>query len=623
MKFVHKIVAAASSILLLSLGLLSGYQYSQVKAEIDNQVKASTEELVASLSNNIEAVMTTKSDLTAYAASLIGENLSEEHIAKVLQQPVMKKHFLLAGIGIEATGQTISNDSSWSPPADYDPRKRSWYTGAKQQNRILFTAPYSDADSGEILISTAAPLNVNGQFAGALFTDVSLRSLADISNSAELFGAGFAFIVGKDGNFIAHPNSKFNGKPMSSAFGSSLQLKSGTQKSMIAGAKNLVIFSPLEDLEWYIGIALNEDIIFAPVNKLRSDAIMYSLLALIIAVLALSAIIKQLMLPLKVLNDAMRDVATGESDLTRRLDTNTDVEFSNLAKNFNDFATKLQTMITEVKVIGSSMMLSTEQTAQGASIATAAMEQQNGEVEQLATAMNEMASTALEVANNAQTAASAVQQADDAVLQGVSAINETTQAISQLSGQIDQAVVAVQELESDTASIESILGVITGIAEQTNLLALNAAIEAARAGEMGRGFAVVADEVRNLAARTQQSTSEIREKIEILQAGVVAVVKVMDNSKQTTTVTVEKSKQANATNELISASIRQITDMNLQIASAAEEQSQVAEEMNRNTSNIRDLSQRVMDNASQTNKAMQTQVKQVGDQEKLLSQFIV
>ena len=209
------------------------------------------------------------------------------------------------------------------------------------------------------------------------------------------------------------------------------------------------------------------------------------------------------------------------------------------------------------------------------------------------------------------------------MIQGVGSINETTQAISQLSGQIDQAVVAVQELESDTASIESILGVITGIAEQTNLLALNAAIEAARAGEMGRGFAVVADEVRNLAARTQESTSEIREKIEKLQTGVVAVVNVMDNSKQTTLTTVEKSEQANATNESISESIRKITDMNLQIASAAEEQSQVAEEMNRNTSNIRDLSQQVMDNASQTNKAMKTQVKQVGDQEKLLSQFIV
>ncbi len=622
MKFAHKIVAAASFILMLSLGLLSSYQYFQVKTEIDNLVTESATELVTSLSNNVEAVMETKADLTAYAISLIGNDLSDEHVFEVLNKPILKKHFLLAGIGLEDSGHYIGNDPSWTPGSSYDPRQRSWYKDAKSQDRLLFTAPYADAATGEILVSTTAPLKVNGQFAGALFTDVSLQGLAKISNSAELFGAGFAFIVGDDGNFIAHPDAQLNGKPMATVFGNTSASKA-LSYAEVDGSPHMILFAPLKGLNWYLGVALNEDIIFAPVNKLRRDAIMYSILALIIAVLALGAIIKQLMLPLKVLNDAMKDVATGEGDLTRRLNTNTDAEFSSLARSFNHFAEKLQTMINDVKVIGGSMMLSTEQTAQGASIATGAMEQQNEEVEQLATAMNEMASTASEVASNAQSAASAVQQADEAVIKGVDAINETTQIISQLSGQIDEAVIAVQELETDTASIESILGVITGIAEQTNLLALNAAIEAARAGEMGRGFAVVADEVRNLAARTQESTSEIREKIEKLQTGVTAVVTVMDNSKKTTTATVEKSQQANETNELISESIRQITDMNLQIASAAEEQSQVAEEMNRNTSNIRDLSQQVMDNASQTNKAMQTQVKQVGNQDKLLSQFIV
>lgn len=622
MKFAHKIVAAASIILILSLGLLSTYQYLQVKSEIDKLVNTSADELVTSLSNNIKAVMETKADLTAYAVSMIGDDLSDEHIFSVLNQPILKKHFLLAGVGLESDGHYIGNDPSWTPGSSYDPRKRSWYQDAKSQDRLLFTAPYADAATGEILVSTAAPLKIGGQFAGALFTDVSLQALAQISNSAELFGAGYAFIVGKDGNFIAHPDATLNGKAMSNLLGN---ISPTSPRSFIdlEGDQHLILFAPLEGLDWYLGIALNESIVFAPAQKLRRDAIFYSILAVILAVFALGGIIKQLMLPLKILNDAMKDVATGEGDLTRRLNTNTDIEFASLARSFNNFAEKLQTMINEVKVIGSSMMLSTEQTSQGASIATTAMERQNEEVEQLATAMNEMASTASEVASNAQNAARAVQQADDAVIKGVDAINETTEIISQLSGQIDQAVVAVQELENDTASIESILGVITGIAEQTNLLALNAAIEAARAGEMGRGFAVVADEVRSLAARTQESTSEIRQKIEKLQSGVSAVVSVMDNSKETTNATVERSQQANETNELISESIRQITDMNLQIASAAEEQSQVAEEMNRNTSNIRDLSQQVMDNASQTNKAMKTQVQQVGEQEKLLGQFIV
>lgn len=214
-------------------------------------------------------------------------------------------------------------------------------------------------------------------------------------------------------------------------------------------------------------------------------------------------------------------------------------------------------------------------------------------------------------------------RADSAVSRGVEAVGNTVESISQLSEHIDLAVVKVQELEGDTASIESILGVINEIAGQTNLLALNAAIEAARAGESGRGFAVVADEVRSLAARTQDSTSEIRDKIEKLQEGVSAVVSVMADSKKTTETTVERAETANQTNAEVRENIRKITDMNLQIASAAEEQSLVAEEMNRNTSNISSLSQQVKESAAQAADAMTNQVGQVREHERLLNQFIV
>ncbi|AQS39459.1 methyl-accepting chemotaxis sensory transducer with Cache sensor [Shewanella psychrophila] len=622
MKFVHKIVMAASLILMLSLACLSSYQYFQVKQQIYQQVSGSVDELASSMSNNIEAVMAEKKSITQYAASLLETDLSDEHFLEVLDQPIIKQHFPLSGMGLES-GHFVGNDPTWNPGSSYDPRQRMWYQEAKKQGKFLFTAPYADAASGEILVSAAMPLSENGVFKGALFTDVSLKSLADISNRANLFGAGYAFIVGKKGEFIAYPDSSKNGRPMSQVFGSQLDTTVASSQLEIDDKMNLVIFRPLSGLDWSLGIVLDEGVIFAAADDLRRDAILYSLLALIAAILLMSGIIRQLMKPLDILNEAMRDVSTGEGDLTRRLTTDSDVEFATLAGNFNNFVIKLQDLIQQVKSIGSEVSQGTQATARGASEALEAMGQQTQEVEQLATAMHEMSVTASDVANNAQSAAYAVQQADNAVSEGVTAVVQTTESIEHLSGQIDDAANAVKELEADTVSIESILGVINAIAGQTNLLALNAAIEAARAGESGRGFAVVADEVRTLAARTQESTSEIKEKIEKLQVGVATVVSVMEDSRETTVITVEKAQVANETLNKIRNSIEEITDMNLQIASAAEEQSQVAEEMNRNTSNIRDLSTQVANNSEQANGAMSNQLEQVKRQEQLLNQFIV
>ncbi len=621
MKFLHKIVISASLILILSLGGLSSYQYFQVKQQINSQVTQSVTEITDSMANNIEAVMAEKSDLIRFATALFEADLSDENFQQILGQAVIKEHFILAGMGLES-GHFIGNEASWQPQ-NYDPRNRMWYQEAKKHGKQLFTAPYADASSGEILVSVAAPLFNNGAFKGVMFADISLKALADISNKANLFGAGDAFIVGNDGNFIAYPDASMNGQPMSQVFGRQLDINHKTAHITVNGKEHSVIFTPLSGLDWSLGVVLDEDIIYAAADKLRGDAIFYSLLALVLATLLMAALIKRLMKPLAILNQAMEDVASGEGDLTRRLSTDSDLEFASLASSFNRFVIKLQGLIQQVKVIGGEVALGTEMTTEGAQAAARAMERQTQEVEQLATAMHEMSVTASEVASNAQTAAFAVQQADTAVSHGATAVDQTTSSIDHLSEQIAQASEVVQELEADTVSIESILSVINEIAGQTNLLALNAAIEAARAGESGRGFAVVADEVRSLAARTQESTSEIKDKIEKLQTGVAAVVHVMDESRGTTKQTVEKALTANDTLKEIRHSIQEITDMNLQIASAAEEQSQVAEEMNKNTANIKDLTVEVAENASQADLAMVAQMKQVKEQEALLSQFIV
>jgi len=294
-----------------------------------------------------------------------------------------------------------------------------------------------------------------------------------------------------------------------------------------------------------------------------------------------------------------------------------------LAEGFNTFTETLQKQIQQSKAIGAEILRGTEMTVVGAQHSAGAMRSQLEELEQLATAMNEMAVTATEVANNAQGAAAAAKEADDATQDGSSVVSDTTNSIDMLSSRIDQAVEEVQGLESATANIETILKVINDIADQTNLLALNAAIEAARAGESGRGFAVVADEVRTLAQRTQESTTEIRSMIEQLQAGASSVSAAMNESKNTAVDAVDKAQAADGALQRIREAIQRISDMNMQIASAAEEQSLVAEEINSNTVKIKDLSTQVADSAEEANMAMQVQTENVREQDAILNKFIV
>ncbi len=215
--------------------------------------------------------------------------------------------------------------------------------------------------------------------------------------------------------------------------------------------------------------------------------------------------------------------------------------------------------------------------------------QQFSDVEQVATAMNEMASTVKEVARSAAEAASAADGADGQVNEGNRVVSDVVDTIHELATEVQSTAGVINELETESNNIGSVLDVIRGIAEQTNLLALNAAIEAARAGDQGRGFAVVAAEVRTLASRTQQSTTEIQEMILCLQDGAQKAVIAMDQGQKKAQSTVKRAEDAGRTLEEIAGSVYKITDKNTQIASAAEEQSAVTEEINRNLVAINDV----------------------------------
>lgn len=623
MKFSQKIVAASSGLLLVTVALLSIQQLSTVKQEVEALVDTSLTEMVNGVKNTVVSEMESKKGLAQSMTEVIELAPNDQvQVKNILEKPTLKNSFLAVGFGYESNGFVIENDDGWEAGPDYDPRVRPWYIDAKSQGRLVVTDPYVDVSSKKVIISIGTPVKENGRFVAGMFYDLELGGLADLVNSVNLLDAGYLFIVTADGTTIAHPDAKNNGENLSSYLPAA-KVQEGNQRFELDGINYLVHFTKVPSENWYIGAIVDEDIAFAAVDTMRSSSILYGVIGVVLSVLILTFLIRVLMRPLDVLNSAIQDVASGQGDLTKRLDTNTDKEFAQLAEGFNTFTETLQKQIQQSKAIGAEILRGTEMTVQGSHESAEAMRSQLQELEQLATAMNEMAVTATEVANNAQGAAGAAREADEATQDGSSVVSETTTSIDMLSARIDQAVEEVQGLESATANIETILKVINDIADQTNLLALNAAIEAARAGESGRGFAVVADEVRTLAQRTQESTTEIRSMIEQLQAGASSVSAAMNESKNTAVDAVDKAQAADGALQRIRDAIQRITDMNMQIASAAEEQSLVAEEINANTVKIKDLSTQVADAAENANIAMQVQTENVREQDDILNKFIV
>ncbi|PIB39533.1 chemotaxis protein [Pseudomonas sp. 2588-5] len=528
-----------------------------------------------------------------------------------------------------ALPESDMSDASLSPSGE---KANAWFTCPRSTFKPCVIEPYFYTINGQNVLMTSIvfPLMVNGKVIASLSVDINLNSLQAVSQQAshKLYDgqtqvsilsptgllAGYSADASKLSQRLDQVDTA-NGAQLISALAGSTQIRSLRTDHQL---KVLAPFAPIpEGKPWGVLLDVPESVLVAPAEALKTqlDAdnakgtlleLSLGLIAAVVGLILVWLMARSVTRPILGVADMLEDIASGEGDLTRRLAYDKKDELGQLAGWFNRFLDKLQPIIAEVKRSVQDARGTADQSAAIATETSAGMERQYRQVDQVATASHEMSATAQDVARSAAQAAQAARDADQATRDGLTVIDRTTRNIGELAADMSTAMTQVEGLAANSEKIGSVLEVIRGIAEQTNLLALNAAIEAARAGEAGRGFAVVADEVRNLARRTQESVEETRLVIEQLQSGTEEVVGAMGNSYRQAQGSVEQVGQAVTALRQIGDAVTVISDMNLQIASAAEEQSAVAEEINSNVATIRDVTESLSEQANESARVSQS-----------------
>ena len=495
--------------------------------------------------------------------------------------------------------------------------EQPWHKAGQQAPRgmCVWAAAYKDGASQQPRTNCAMGIYKDGALYGVSTIDVTLGFFNDLVARKEQEIGGQVMIVEADGKILSK-NARLGGDvvlgnlsahadyPFAGAIAGLLgqDASKGLLRTTFQdqGQEQTLLMQAIEGTPWLLATAL-------PTSTLTQDSrdvlatlasIQLPLVGLLFVLMVLA--ISQLGSRLQTLKLNIDALSAGDADLTARIQVKGHDELDNIALSVNRFIAYLQQMMVQVTdatdLITRELVQLDQQTGQARRI----LGEHASETDQVVTALTELSSTADSVAQHASDSASFTEAANGQAANSRKVVGSASASVVALIDEVDLAAAKVLEMQEDAKQIGSVLGVIGGIAAQTNLLALNAAIEAARAGEQGRGFAVVADEVRALAARTQNSTAEVGSMLSRLTQGVAEAVVAMEQTKRSCQAAADTTGQVTGGLDSMADSVVQIHDLSSQIATAAEEQSRVTEEINRNMVSIRDMLNLLVQNGSQT-----------------------
>lgn len=508
-----------------------------------------------------------------------------------------------------ADGKLVNANNLVMAPGNDDPRKWSWYINAMaDQKKTFIDNPSVASATGKSVVSLGrAIINSDGSVKGVIGIDVVIDNIVQQLRDISLPGQGYMFIATRKGTVFAHADDKLLNKSVTlvapelttSYVDKLLAKKDELHLVKVDGRSKQVFASAIPNSDLILILVLDRELLIGPVQSTLMGQMITILLLLFVTIITLNWINGRLLLPLHNVSQALSDIASGGGDLSRRLPVTSSDEVGKLAANFNRFVDHMSDLVMHIRNQATDLQDNARSMADRAYSSVKELGQQQEQISMVAQSMDEMTNATHEISRHAERTATSVDESVSSAEEGKNQVDKTRDSIVVLANKVEQAGSVISNLNKHAQDINGILATIQGIAEQTNLLALNAAIEAARAGEQGRGFAVVADEVRVLSQRTHASTGEIQAMITSLQGTAQHAVAIMDDSRALATGSVSNADNASRSLNNINDAVGVISNMASQIATAAEEQSQVMKEVLRNMTAIKRVADSSAEDAHQ------------------------
>ncbi|KZN31482.1 chemotactic transducer PctC [Pseudoalteromonas luteoviolacea CPMOR-2] len=530
-------------------------------------------------------------------------------------------NILSAFMASARTGEYFKENERTSNFADgrpYYAYKRPWWQDALSHGKLYVGALSVDINTGDVSAVVQQPIyNKQGELVAVGGVDLQINRISAMVEEIQFDGQGYGFLLDHDlkvvhlskrtGHSLSTTDSGPKGKEGLAGLEQQFQdtsgfteltrsignQDSGTAMVTMKGQDYYVVFNSVKldtpVLDWHVGILIPVSLIEEPVDNAVASTVtaVIVILAIIVAMILVAA--QMITRPIITLADTMRDIATGEGDLTRRINIDSKDEVGQLAMHMNTFIDKLRAMMIDTAAQAEQLSGASAQLRDVSNNTNNEIQQEKEQVDSVSAAVTEMAATVTEISRNAHETNRASDLVQSMTNDGAQRSSQAQEVMTELACHIGEAAKVVEGLEQETSNIGAVIDVINGIAEQTNLLALNAAIEAARAGEQGRGFAVVADEVRSLASRTQESTDDIRNMISKLQQIAQQASTMMQQGQERAQSSVEQTQEVLDALRNITESVNTVQDQSHQIATSTEEQTVVAEDINNSLNAINDL----------------------------------